>query len=320
MRIDFRNIDGWEEFNQSLSTRLGGAERGVAYLAYGSHLLALTDVSLGLIKQFPHKKKILMFKGSHPSLESLATVLAREGADLNFVAPALISQPETWSEQIPKDLLAVIWAHDDPLFGSRVEDHAFIEFLTKSRIFSVRLSHHNFVYEERVPLDRHRIQVLSCSMDLALIEQSQRLVWPSYFGMGQAFGEADLNVVQQVFSTPAPLVGRTREFEDRLKSLGAKPIFDISVARLEDRASVYWPDMDGWALLTELGPELQQQLATTSLNFWGGLKSMDWLRPMGFNDEMIRGTVMIPVELCTDKLYDEIKKARQVILTKQGMV
>ena len=119
---------------------------------------------------------------------------------------------------------------------------------------------------------------------------------------------------------------RVEEFENSHPAQG-EPIFTKDAKRLFDRAVIYWPDMDGWALMTQVAQDLKLQippagenslLETTSLNRWRGVRTMDWLRPYGFSDEMIRGTVIFARDLIDDRLTPALESARERILKMQN--
>ena len=96
--------------------------------------------------------------------------------------------------------------------------------------------------------------------------------------------------------------------------------------RLFDRAVIYWEDMDGMAFIDQLSKELgfsllppgeERRLETTSLNRWGGMKSMDWLKAYHLSDNQIRGLVMIDSSLIQPELSHWISQVREKIVRLQ---
>jgi len=317
VRISFQSSQHWQELNESVDVHLGLKERQLNSRLYAGLNHALTEVALGLIKQFPHKKKAYFVKGQSPAFEQQMIGLAREGLQ--------ISPLDSLNAPVDPEALFVLYSEDDPLFGLLYDVEALETSLKDTKVFRLRVSH---VHQAFLPLpkelSRFDVRLCAVSPKVALVITSERLRWPALSAEGLAFSEDDLAPVRQ-FKSPDFLNPHDVETFESLPIDGmVAPLKGRH--RIYDRAVVSWRDMDGWAVISRLAEQLKfklppagfaSPLETTSLRRWGGYKTMDWLSEFGFDDHLIRGTIMIDHTLLNKDLPPLVEKVREQILKIQ---
>lgn len=328
MHIDFQPPYAWSELNDLAADTLGlGAHGGAVKLVAGPRP-ALAELTLGLVRQFPHRRKVYFFKGLDPMLEAPAMALAKEGCSVQGLDPQLLSQPEALTAAIEAEALMVLVSEEDPLLG-RVHDLKNVEAVSEARkFFLIRVSHYHHRY---LPLPtqfpRHLLRVQSLGARLALILSSARTRWPIQFAESIALPPNALEEVKGLRKQELVNPLGIERFEGAAAEFGALPVFAPEVLRVPDRAVIYFPDLDGMAVLERLAERLgldigpagePTRLETTSLHRWQGVRTMDWLRPYGFSDAMIRGTLIIDHSLLTPDIIPHLKQIRQEILQIQN--
>lgn len=328
MHIDFQSPYAWQELNDKAEGILGVDAAGGSVKVVAGARQALVEVSLGLARQFPHKKKIYFFRDMDPTLEAPVTALSREGGAVQSLDVKLLGDPLGLSAAIEADTLMVLASEDDPLLG-RLNDLAALESLSDTKkFFLIRVSHFHHRY---LPIPghfpRHLLRVNSLGPRLALILSSVRTRWPIQFAESTGLPAEALTEIARLKNQEMVNLPVIEKFEARAGEFGAKPVFPPGMARVPDRAVIYWTDMDGYAVMDRLAQRLGLPLAApgeasrleaTSLNRWGALKTMDWLRPFSFTDEMIRGTLIIDHTLLDAGLIETLKEIRAEILAIQS--
>src|SRR5690242_10637601 len=94
MQSGFQSPHAWAELNDQATEilNLGGlAGRAMVLPGVGA---ALAELTLGLARQFPHRRKIFYVKSSDPALEEAAIQMSREGCLILPLAIATLSRPD----------------------------------------------------------------------------------------------------------------------------------------------------------------------------------------------------------------------------------
>jgi hypothetical protein len=328
MHIDFQPPYAWQELNDKAEGLLGVGPVGGSVKVVAGARQALVELALGLARQFPHKKKIYFFRDIDPTLEAPVTALSREGCTVHGLDANLISDPERLGAAIETDTLMVLVSEDDPMLG-KLNDLAALESLCESKKFYlIRVSHfhHRFLPLTKT-FPRHVLRVNSVNARLAIILSSARTRWPIQFAESTGLPPDALDHIARLTKQELVNPAAIEKFEARAPEFGATRVFPPGVVRVPDRAIVYWPDMDGYAVMVRLAEKLRLKLPapgeaisleSTSLNRWGAVRTMDWLRGFGFTDEMIRGTLIIDQSLLDEELIGHLKEVRREILAIQG--
>ena len=301
---------------------VGGAIKLVAGLS-----AALNELTLGLVRQFPHKRKVYFFKDMDPTLEVPTATLSREGCQLQALDPKILQDTVALNAELSSDALMILCSEDDPMLG-RLYNLTHLEALSESKkIFLVRVSH---VHHRFVPFpksySRHLLRVHSLGGQLAMILHSSRVRWPIQFAESVALPQDVLNEIEKLKQQDLINPDVILQFEAQ-RPAESQPIFAPHALRLPDRAVIHWTDMDGWAVISLLAKRLNLTLPpagqntrfeTTSLNRWRGVRTMDWLKSYGFSNEMIRGTIIIDHRSINLALTEHLIHIRQEILTIQN--
>ncbi|MGE0762485.1 MAG: hypothetical protein AB7N80_04330 [Bdellovibrionales bacterium] len=327
MQIDFQPPHHWQELNEKASTLLGVEAVGGAVKLLAGLSAALCELTVGLLKQFPHKKKIYLFKNMDPVYEAATTLLSREGCAIQALEPNLLLDKAALEAAISSDGLLVLCSEDDPMLG-RLHDLTFLQEVIEAKkviLLKVSHAHHRFL-----PLPtaytRQMFHVHSLGSHLAAVFHSARVRWPIQFSESVALAANALSEVEKLKRQELVNPDIVEKFEASLPA-ESKRVFASGAARIPDRVVLYWPDMDGFAVITRLAERLKHKLAgpgesssfeTTSLNRWRGVRTMDWLRDFGFNDEMIRGTVIIDQRYVDQNLAAHLSIIRAEILKIQN--
>ncbi len=331
MQVDYQVPGQWWEFNELLTQSLQLPSDKVQVRAFKGLHAALCEVTQSLSQQFPHKKKAYFFKGMDPSLEGAMMALSRSGVQVEALELSSLDSG-SWREALSTDSLCAVYSADDPLLGRRYSVSELESELLQKKIFSLRVSHalHHF---EALPqeLARPQLRVLSMGSDLALAFTHSRLRFVTPIAEGQSWP-------QQINSHLAEQLGRLgqdKESMDLVKAFeGSGPAGAESLwgpenhQRIYDRALIYWPDMDGGAVIETLAGLLSHALQppgqdflleSSSLSRWGGLRSMDWLKAQGLGPEVIRGLVILDQSLLTrPNILQILEQTRQHVVKLQN--
>lgn len=292
--------------------------------------LALVDLIRGTIRQFPHKKHLLYLSAQIPIIDQVVSLMASEGCTLQPLSLADLESAD--ASRILPDTNLVVFAEDDPLLGQIFETEKFEKLLNEKKIMGLRISHHHHRYlpANSMP-SRYVAQIKYFANDLSLVAHHDRWRWSTLLSEVQTFG-SDLeprlkNCAKQGFIHPAGIV----KFES-LKSAEWQPVFAKREAdrRVWDRAVISWRDLNAQAVCELLQRKLQERfqgdrglvdhshlIETTSLSRWGGLRTMDWLKNYGFDDEMIRGTLILDQSLANAEVASWLVEIRKQILSLQ---
>lgn len=304
MQTGFKSPHSWAELNDQATEILGLTPAGGKALLFPGVGAALAELTMGLSRQFPHRRKIFYFKSVDPALEEAAIQMSREGCQIQPLALDVLSRPDELKTILDSNALFVLAADDDPLLGRRFDLKSLEEITEGKKIFLIRVSNGAFRFSARpAAYTRNTFHVHRMAVDVSPVLTSARLNWPIQFANRLQLPENSLDVIRATTSAALSSESAILKLESALIA-GAKPIFDSQTPRVFDRAVIFWPDLDGWTVLTRLSERLKipldhSLLETTSLHRWKGVKTMDWLYGLGFLPEMIRGTLIIDQSLLT---------------------
>lgn len=326
MRLDFHVSGSWQAANSSLSSQLGlEGLKSEAKVYRGLHH-ALLEITQGLVKNFPTKKKIFCFKGQDPYLDGPLTELAKQGLPVLRLDLQKMSQPEQWLEQIDREALMVLYADDDPLLGRLFPTQALNEALADQRVFRVHISHANHFFRTSPHyVDRYEVKIMAVDSDSAVAVMGDKARVADLVAAGLYWPKESYLGLETKLSGQVPNQAAIEKFEQTLAG-DFKPVFEKGSPRVFDRAAVYWTDLDGYAFIDalanrlgfELGPPgSENRLETPSLSRWGGVRTMDWLVQHGLDVNVIRGTVLVSAELVDENLPEHFSAVRQEILRRQ---
>lgn len=289
-------------------------------------LSGLSEITAGLVRQFPHKKRIVYLKNVDPSIETAVVHLSREGCQLIGLDLMEMSDSQRISQAIDGTCLFFLGSEDDPLLGREFDLNLVLKEVEQKRSMSIVVSHAKY---RKSPLPqsfpRHMVYLYSLAPDLALLLTSNRMRWPIQLADRVPVREDWEAEAQKILKPRSSQISLIEQFESSPPG-GAYAVFPRGTPRVGDRAVIFWPDVDGWTLMSRLAVAWQKDLAppgqcewieTTSLHRWGGVRTMDWLRAFGFTDAMIRGTLILSAEILGQKLEDDLKRVHAAIAAIQ---
>ncbi len=327
MKLDFQSPLDWQERNDKINQLLNLTPSGGAGLLIPGTIAALSEITAGLVRQFPHKKRVVYLKDVDPSIEAAVINLSREGCQLVGIDVNELSNSVRISEVIDGNCLFFLGCEDDPLLGRVFDLSMVLKEVEAKRSMSIVVSHANF---RNSPLPqnfpRHQVYVYSLAPDLTLLLASSRLRWPIQLADRvpvREDWEAELNKLQQKKVSQISLI---EQFE-ATPPAGGQAVFPKGTPRVGDRAVIFWSDVDSWTVMSRLAEAWQRPLAApghcdwieaTSLHRWGGVRTMDWLRAFGFSEAMIRGTLILSAEILGQKLEDDLKRIHSTITAIQN--
>lgn len=328
MRFDFKAQGLWAELNEEIETRLDLAKSASRARIFKGLSHALFEITQGLIKQFPHRKKVYYFKGLDPSHDLAMMALAREGFAVNPLPFTVFDAPEEFVKTLDKEALFILYSEDDPILGKKFPVAELENLLKTQKIFRIRASHNTFRFQdEHHNIDKEEVRVFSMRTNLALALLGERAKMTPLVVEGLPW---HASAKEQIFSE-IQLKKESRDLIldfEKQKPGDATPFFaNDDTHRIFDRAVLYWKDMDGWAFLTELAKELSIELAppgedlrfeSTSHSRWHDLRAMGWLKNHGLSAEQIRGLIIIDAAQIKPGLAEAFAKARARILKMQG--
>lgn len=328
MRFDFKAQGLWAELNEEIETRLDLAKSASRARVFKGLSHALFEITQGLIKQFPHRKKVYYFKGLDPSHDLAMMALSREGFAVQTLPFSTFDAPQQFVASLDKEALFILYSEDDPILGKKFPVAELEALLKTQKIFRVRASHNTFRFQdEHHNIDKEEVRVFSMRTNLALALLGERAKMTPLVVEGLPW-HAD--VKEQIFSE----IQLKKESRDLIVNFekqhpgDSTPFFAVDDNnRIFDRAVVYWKDMDGWAFLSELAKELTIELAqpgedlrfeSTSHSRWNDLRAMGWLKNHALTAEQIRGLIIIDASQINETLIQAFAKTREKILKLQG--
>jgi hypothetical protein len=324
MKIDFKSPTSWVDLNDRLSEELGLSESNFEVRSYlGTHH-AVTETITGLAKLYPLKKKIVFLKNFDPCYAEGLTALAKEGYQLNGIESDHFFNFDELKTKIEKDTLCVLYSVDDPLFGLKNSIETFKNQLKEETVQQIFVSHadHFITGIDKTPgknstyiygiNKRQAVSIVGERARIGALSTSS-LSWPTQW---------DLTTLIKVATSNKEVI---QKFESQ-EIAGAKPFFPADIERVWDRAVIYWPDMDGYALTHLLiekmnwphkPPGENEKLETISLSRWGSGRIFELYKNKYTDAKMWRGTIIVSADIIDEKFQNVLTRAREEILKDQ---
>lgn len=326
MYLDFCPPQSWHDLNDGAKELLGAAVNGLGVKGYLGVSHAISEVTLGLLRQFPHKKKVAFVSGIDPTLEQPMLLLSREGALVERLPASCLSDVTSLQARLA-DCLFVLVAEDDPLLGRLYQTAELEKFCLQQKIFIIRVSHaHHRYLPLTQPAERHFIKICAMGVDFAIVMHSERVNWPPTMVDSLYFSPHLLRDLEKLKRQEVINPVAIQKFESSLPAESQAFFKAEDTARIFDRAVIYWTDMDGLAVLERLlqrlglpieNPGEARRVEATSLHRWRGLRTMEWLKEFGFSEPMIRGTIIIDQKMLNADLVGHLTAIRREILAIQ---
>lgn len=322
--VDFLPPHSWQDFNAQLQLELRMDPKTQTVFAFRGMRHALAELVLAYSKQFPQKTNVYYLKGVDPFIEEAILPLAKDGLDLHGISFADLESPDVLVKKIEgkKDLLVMVSA-DDPFFARKFNLEKLKSALSSVNVVCLEL--HHSTQDCLNPVSKHSIRVHALDGQLAIAFSGPR-ARPFCVISDKLQWHDDLKpIVEKLARNQEEKAELIRNFEDGRPADGL-PLFTGAEARRYDRAIVYWPDLDGAAMMHFLARELklalkppgiEERLETLSLSRWGGLKTFDFLLAQGYDAKALRGSLMIHQSLIVPGLAEAMVTARRTILQMQ---
>lgn len=328
MLISFDKFEEWKLANKT-ATRFLEKDPDIfrvhLYLGLAS---AISEVTQGIAKQVPHKKKVFYIRGTSPLLDQTMMSFSKEGYNVVILNYEQL-QDLSWMEQVDREALFVLFGVDDPITGFAHDTFKMEEELASKRVFSIRVSHNRHFSQGLADApQKHGVHLYAVNRNtsLAFLGDKSRFtpLISSQISWDQEKVKEDLVTLNQVQNFKDEIL----KFEQSCKDLGTVTLVNQDHGmRSFDRAVLCWEDIDGSAfceLLAERlgldlsGPGYESRLETASLIRWGGVRTMEWYNHIGMTPNQVRGSVAIAGDLVNSELFEHIKAVREQLLTLQG--
>lgn len=318
----FHNFDLWYDLNDQVASRLNMQRSDQKFRLYKGIYAGLLEVTHGLSRQFPLKKKVFYFRGLDPFVDQLALQCSRDGFELvGFTSPDAEAM-ERLIEQVGKETLFVLLPGDDVFFGKLYHLNDLVPKLTEKRVFSISISHHRHrVRPLSDQVENYAIEMLNYEHDLALARLGARVRFADSQAPYMQWSIEDLKILGIQYKNEDQ--SKVTEFEKHLPG-DFRPMF-VGLSkeeRLFDRAVILSESVDATAIIEylcekrvfEVGSADQQQLfETTSLTRWGGLRTVDWLSGVGLSPDERRGCLIISGNAINESLIEQMGEALMLL-------
>lgn len=353
MPVYFHPRGEWSALNKE-ATRLFAADpdkMDIRVFAGAAH--ALLEFTLGFREQFPLRKKYFYFKDLDPHFTLAATALAKAGLQVTALSWDVLRNVEEFTASIDREFGFIFYPLDHPVTGEifpfdeleKALREKGVPRLCVSYVPRTFLTAHDGHFLPFAALDRNKALAVNFSpfatasnLPLTLINLGDRLRvgMPTASALSPS-NENDLQAIAAAYRTFENASSATSPMERVLafeqKHLGGcAPLFENRTApntnRHFDRAVVYWRDMDGHAFISALAHEIGEPLRapgydgrfeTTSLSRWGGVRTMDWFKSEKLDSEVIRGLVVLSVEILAHQDFEKcFIRAREKVLKDQN--
>jgi hypothetical protein len=336
MFVDFRRPGSWSDLTERAAEALDVILLKNQLRFYQNTVHALIEVTQGLARQLPLKKKIFYFRDMSAAFEPALTLLAKEGYQLTALDLSELQNPEAHLAQMDRETLITLYAADDPVLGIIYPTEKWDAALKAASVPRLRLSHFSDLLRPFVSVaDRTEIRMGTTPAGGAYALMGERLrtgsVVAPFLGWNNfVLPDTDLQLMRSGRALRDGLVAQVKEFESAVSAFGRIPEFKMGM-RVYDRALFIFPDVDGHALIDRwsrrLGISLHEAgeentLETTSLSRWGGVKTFEFLKAYGLSAQDLRGLVLVSGQLFSSIGSSELKKTlvevRQSILLEQN--
>ncbi len=332
MHIDFRASGNWQRINDSVSERLAGhaVDFGAEARIYQGIRHALVEAVIGVSQLYPLKKKVFYFNKMNPYFEMAILPLAKLGYKLMPLELSVLDAPDEWVSTLGREDLLLLYSVDDPLLGRTYNCEKLESLLADKNLVQIRVSHaRHFISGLSSELPRYRVNLYSLAAPtLALACLGDR----TRFGVQTApqlfYDDVTDEMLNEVVH-PAPLSEESVSAwqNDLALAVHASVLWPDRGDRINDRALIYWSDIDGYALIDRLAsrlnfslrsPGFENRIETTSLSRWGGVKTMDFYREWGIDPNILRGLIMVSSSFRTAGGFTEaLSQARNDVLKDQ---
>lgn len=310
----------WDRLNDLLAQKFQVEEKSQikAFLGVGH---ALAEVCQELAKFYPHRTHLAYVQGTGPFLNPLGVDFAKRGFAVSTFSLSDAQSFADWLKENSSQCLMVLLERDHCFTAQVYAFEPFLQTLHDSKVFAVVVSHHHHAHHAGRPLGAYDVEIRAVDTSHAIgvfgvrarcqSLSTQFIDWRSY-------QPADF----QYQSTP-----QNRALIEQFEAStvhGALPFLPQGVARIYDRAIIYWADVDGWSVLEELA-RIRQWPATANRGVaclsscqWN-FHQTDWLSLQGQSPAALRGTILLKNSVIDEKMADDLAAAvAQVRLVQNG--
>jgi hypothetical protein len=277
-------------------------------------------VTQGLAKLFSHKKTIAILHGDEPTYPGIAAAFSEDGYVIKSLKMDDFKDPSTWLAPIQNELLFVLYAQDD-LVTAGIHDVSLLNAgLKDKRVFRVSISHFLHQAKPQTRPEPFEVRILSLTADRALLVAGERcrITSPVADRLPWRLDEPARVATELLVLSPGEIEDRKKRVLDFEKSLpeGFQPYFTSGAERFFDRAVIFHPGLDGSAVVDALGEKLGD-FDSTSPCRWENSRFADWLTQKGWAPELVRGLVVLRVEVLNDRLKIHLGETARKLLKLQ---
>jgi hypothetical protein len=295
--------------------------------AYPDLSTGLNEIARGLVRMYPHKRKLGYLRGGGLHFEPLVKSLSIEGILAEPLDVKDLSKSEEWLSKLSKDGLMFLDVIDDPMTGEIFSLHELRTQLAAKKIFTLSVSHNAHLCRELPALHQFAAHFMNVSDSISVARLGLKCSKLPAMVVGlsewtRGFDLDHLNLYPKVVEDQ----NLVESFEQKILSI-AKPFFSGGAHRLFDRLAIEFTDADGEALISELSealgislrqPGQEDRLETTSGCRWGGYEFFKFYEDQGISQERLRGLVLISVALIKSDIDIRIAEAHKRVIALQN--
>ena len=235
---------------------------------------ALTEVLVGLMKLFPHKKRVLLMEGGQALLKDANQYLTGEALEVETCS--FESWPSKKEELLKQDFLLAIVPEDHCLTGEIYPYKEFYQEWNKARKFSIGISSRSHFYDSETLSEKEgfRARLLQFGPNSAIAVLGSRMRKLAKLVLGnRSFSEKQFTELESWKQYVA---------EESKGHFDLGPDFELlSFENIcPDRRTYRIENVDAYALkqaaVEEWGELFEPHILTGSLCEWGGIRPLDW--------------------------------------------
>lgn len=319
MKVDLFANENWDKINQKF-----GANTRV----YRGLTEAVYELTVGTALFLRHKRSVVFIQGVSPVLNPVLPFFYKETYQVHVPMISQITSAHEFVDLLPKDVVIVAMIEDHPVTGELYPIINEIDvLLSQKRILFLRISHSYFWHHE-INLNPYTARICSIGEKLAVAYFGEKFKIPALMSQ-----YARLNLVDVINDYTSEkkkvFVGRNQvlTFENEMKQIGARPIFDIihnssvdgvTDLRLFDRAVVEFPNVNGEIFVDRL-KAFKDDIDTTNQCRWNTTQLFHQWWENGPRLDVLRGLVIFSASWISDaNNVESVKRTYQELLREQS--
>lgn len=250
-----------------------------------------TEILKALVRLQPHKNSVAFVLDGDPILTKMLSYFVGEGKNVQTIHWKDLENPNTWVDNLEKDTIFVCFSEDHCFTGEIFPYVGLREAVESKRIYSIGLSHFNFIDNPLTEHNGFRSRVISLSpiRSISVLGSRTKKIEDLIIGNSPwTTGENKFLEKQIQLNSNSELINKFESKEVKELSFKLK-----NKNRTFDRSIIDCGKIDSFALMELICEKLNiaifppgemDQLECTSLCRWGGIRQMQWLQDESNSD------------------------------------